>query len=76
MKIDCSKVSNKGDLMALVGLVVVFVALAIAITLAAYAHTFLAGFFSATITWKWRDWIYKPLDQKLDKLWAQQNLTQ
>lgn len=71
MQIDCSKLSNKCDLLAMVGLAVIVLILAIAVALAVYVHTFIAGFFSATIIWKWHDWIYKPLDQKLDKLWTQ-----
>lgn len=71
MKLDCSKISNKGDLMALVGLVVLAAAVGVALALAAYVNTFSAGFFSATIVWKWHDWLYRPLDAWLDRLWAQ-----
>jgi divalent metal cation (Fe/Co/Zn/Cd) transporter len=69
MNIDCSKISNKTDLLALVGMVVIVALLAIAVLLAVYVDNFWAGFFSATITWKWHDWIYKPIDRLLDKLW-------
>lgn len=72
MKLDCSKISNKGDLMALVGLLVLLAVLGLALALAGYVDTFAAGFFSATIIWKWRDWLYKPMDAWLDKLWAQE----
>lgn len=71
MKLDCSKISNKGDLMALVGLLVLTAAISLALALAVYVDKFAAGFFSATIIWKWHDWLYKPMDAWLDKLWAQ-----
>lgn len=71
MKIDCSKISNKGDLVALAGILVIAVAIGVAVALAVYVDTFVAGFFSATITWRWHDWIYQPIDRALDKLWPQ-----
>lgn len=57
--------------MALVGLLILAAALGVALMLAAYVNTFIAGFLSATIIWKWRDWLYRPLDAWLDRLWAQ-----
>ena len=74
MKVDCSKISNKGGLIAMVGVVVIFAALGIAIALAVYVDSFIAGFVSATIVWKWHDWIYQPIDRALDKLWPQSEL--
>lgn len=71
MKIDCSKLSNKGDLMALVGLMIIATAFAVAIALAIYVNAFYAGFLSATILWKWHAWLYEPIDAWLDRLWAQ-----
>jgi len=71
VRLDCSKISNKGDLMALAGLVILATAFGLALLLAVYVNTFAAGFFSATVIWKWRDWLYKPMDAWLDKLWAQ-----
>ena len=75
MKLDCSKISNKGDLMALVGLLVLTAVIGLALVLAVYVDRFVAGFFSATILWKWHDWLYKPMDAWLDKLWAQDVLS-
>jgi divalent metal cation (Fe/Co/Zn/Cd) transporter len=73
MKLECSKISNKGDLMALVGLLVLVAVLGLALAMAVYVDAFAAGFFSATILWKWYDWLYKPMDAWLDKLWAENN---
>ena len=72
MKLDCSKISNKGDLMALVGLMVLTAVLGLAVILAVYVDRFAAGFFSATIIWKWYSWLYKPMNAWLDKLWTQE----
>ncbi len=71
MRLDCSKFSNKGDLMAIVGLLVLTAVLGLALALAVCVDKFAAGFFSATIIWKWHPWLYKPMDAWLDKLWAQ-----
>lgn len=71
MKLDCSKISNKGDLMALVGLLVLMSAISLSLVLAVYVDKFAAGFFSATIIWKWHDRLFKPIDAWLNKLWAQ-----
>ncbi|PKM47074.1 MAG: hypothetical protein CVV05_01410 [Gammaproteobacteria bacterium HGW-Gammaproteobacteria-1] len=70
MKLDCSRISNEGDLLALIGIVVVAAVLAVAILLAIYIDAFWAGAFSATIVWKWRDWIYAPIDRVLNRLWS------
>jgi O-antigen/teichoic acid export membrane protein len=70
MKIDCSKLSNKDDLLALVGILIIVIAVATAFAIAAYINTFTAGFFSATIVWKWKEWLYRPIDRLLDKLWS------
>jgi len=69
MKIDCSKISNKDDLLAMMGMLVIALAIGVAMYLAIYVDSFVAGFFNATIIWKWHDWIYKPIDRALDKLW-------
>jgi len=69
MNIDCSKIANKSDLLVLVGVVIIIALLGVAVMLTIYADNFIAGFFSATITWKWHGWIYKPIDRMLDKLW-------
>ena len=65
MKLDCSKISNKGDAMALIAVLV--------LTVAVYVDKFVAGFVSATIIWQWHDWIYKPVDAWLNRLWAKNN---
>lgn len=73
MKLDCSKISNKGDAMALIAVLVLTVALCLALALAVYVDKFVAGFVSATIIWQWHDWIYKPVDAWLNRLWAKNN---
>ncbi|MDD3575720.1 MAG: hypothetical protein PHT38_02400 [Halothiobacillus sp.] len=75
MKIDCSKLSNKYDLLALVGILIIVIAVAAAFAIAAYINTFTAGFFSATIIWKWQEWLYRPIDRLLDKLWSSDQTT-
>jgi uncharacterized membrane protein len=70
MKIDCSKLSNKDDLLTIIAVVVVTAILGFTIYLAAYQNSFIAGFFSATVTWKWHEWIYSPIDNWLEKIWA------
>lgn len=69
-RIDCSRISNKGDLVAIVGVLALTAILVLTLALAVYVDKFAAGFFSATVIWKWHSWIYKPLDAWLDRLWA------
>ena len=40
MRLDCSKISNKGDLMAIVGLLVLTAVLGLALALAVYVDKF------------------------------------
>jgi hypothetical protein len=68
MKIDCSKLSNKGDLLVLIALIFM-VGIFCLIVYLAFAHTFLAGFVSATLVWKWQVWFYVPIDNLLEKHW-------
>jgi O-antigen/teichoic acid export membrane protein len=75
MQIDCSKNSNKGDLLALIAIFALLGMFAAATLLAVYVDTFWAGFLSATIIWKWKHWIYNPIDRILDKLWSQGRAT-
>ncbi|OQY41384.1 MAG: hypothetical protein B6242_17490 [Anaerolineaceae bacterium 4572_78] len=75
MKIDCSEISNKSDLLAIAGMIVLGIVFTLAFLIAAYFDNFYAGFFTATIIWKWKVWIYKPIDQKLDKLWPPDRIT-
>lgn len=70
MHVDCSKLANKGDLLALVCLLAIAALLAAVILLAVFVDSFAAGFCSATILWKWHPWVYAPLDRVLDTLWA------
>jgi len=69
MKINCSKIANHTDMMAIIGIAALILSFSIAFLLAVYFNTFWAGFFSAMITLKWYDWIYKPIDSLLNKLW-------
>jgi hypothetical protein len=68
VKLNCSKLSNKDDLISLIGLVVMLFLFAFVIYLAS-KNSFLAGFVAATITWKWHDWLYKPIDSFIDRNW-------
>lgn len=69
MKIDCSKMSNKCDLAALIAMLLLAGLLAFVVYLAATSNTFFAGFVAASITFKWKSWIYDPVDQFLEKNW-------
>ncbi|WP_282109258.1 hypothetical protein [Shewanella algicola] len=71
MKIDCSKMANKSDLMALILTFICIIGFCIIAFIASYNH-FIAGFFSASLVWNWRRWLYMPLDKWLDKLWPEQ----
>jgi hypothetical protein len=70
MKIDCSKLSNKDDLVVLLSMIVIFVLFAFTLYLAANNNTFLSGFSAATIIWKWKPWFYEPIDKFLEKNWT------
>lgn len=69
MKIDTSKLSNKGDAVVLLGLVVTLALFGLVFYLAATANTFLAGFVAATIVWRWKAWVYEPIDRLLERCW-------
>lgn len=69
--IDCSKLSNKDDLMALIFIIVIASLFFVALYLSSI-NSFLAGFVSATIVWRWKAWIYKPLDILLDSIWEKE----
>ena len=68
VKLDCSKRSNKDDLVMLVVMIFLIFLFAIAVFLGAN-NSFLSGFVSATIIWKWYDWIYKPVDRFIERNW-------
>jgi|LGVE01.1.fsa_nt_gb hypothetical protein len=72
MKIDCSKLSNKEDAVTLFGMVLILAAFAFAIYLSIFVRSFWGGYVSATIVWKWKDWIFTPLDRWLDRCWPEQ----
>jgi len=67
--IDCSKDGNKGDILAIIMMCQLVILFLFSLWLGATQNTFYAGFVSATIIWKWRDWIYRPTEQLLDKIW-------
>jgi len=69
MKIDCSKLSNKDDLVVLIGMLLILILFGFVIYLAASENTFLSGFIASTITWKWKDWVYNPIDNFLEQHW-------
>jgi len=50
VKIDCSKLSNKDDLIALIGMLFILSLFGLVIYLASTENTFLSGFLAATIT--------------------------
>ena len=70
MRLDCSKLSNKGDLLAIIVCLALFALFGLVIFLAATENTFVAGFLAATITWKWHEWVFKPADRLLNRLWS------
>jgi hypothetical protein len=69
VKIDRSKLSNKDDLVALGCLLVLFLLMGMIMYLAANEENFEAGFVAATATWKWKQWLYDPMDRFLEKHW-------
>lgn len=71
MKIDCSKLSNKDDVVCLIAIFVVTWLLGFSVYLAIYHDNFISGFASATIVHKWKAWIYNPIDAFIDWLWAE-----
>lgn len=69
MKIDTSKISNKDDFVAILLLVIFICIFAFIIFLSATGKSFWAGFMAATLTWKWKQWLYEPTDAFLEKHW-------
>ncbi len=59
--------SGKGTLLMLFGLLTIAAALGTAVVLAFYGDSYFAGFLSATIIWKWHDWLYKPINRVLQQ---------
>jgi hypothetical protein len=71
MKIDCSKLSNKGEVMTVIALVILVAAIAAVLLCATYIDSFAAGFLCATAVWNWKRWLYDPMDRLLDKCWPE-----
>ena len=69
MKIDCSKMSNIGDLASLIAILVIAGVFGFVLYLSATSNTFFAGFIAASITLKWKIWIYDPIEQFLETNW-------
>lgn len=69
MKIDCSKISNKTDFIMLAGIVLLLCVLCLVAYLAATNNSFIAGFVAATFVWKWKSWIYEPIDRLAERHW-------
>ena len=69
MKIDCSKLSNKGDLAAFFAMLMIGCLFGYVAYLSATDNSFFAGFISASIVWKWKSWIYDPIERVLEKYW-------
>jgi len=69
LKIDCTKLSNKDDVVCLVIVIMLILVLLTVITLQVKGYPFLAGIVVATAVFKWKNWIYRPVDAFLDKLW-------
>lgn len=67
--IDTSKDSNKHDLIVLLSLLGLIALLSLVLYLAANENSYVAGFLSASIVWKWKSWYYDPLDAFLEKNW-------
>lgn len=68
MKIDCSKMSNKDDLLVFIALIFIICIFSFIVYLASI-NTFLAGFVSATLIWKWKVWFYDPIDHFIETHW-------
>lgn len=69
MKIDCSKLSNKDDLVSLIVSCISIAIMAAVILLQLSGESFLAGVVAATAVCKWRQWIYAPVDGFLERHW-------
>ena len=73
MKIDCSKLSNKSDLIALLCFIITVGVLVFIVYLTMVNQTFMAGLLSASIYWNWKRLIYDPLDTLVDRVWGDEN---
>lgn len=69
MKIDRSKLSNRVNFIVMVGMIILLALFSFVIYLSSTENTFVAGAVSATISWKWHEWIFMPIDNFLEKHW-------
>lgn len=72
MKIDCSKLSNKDDLVSLIVILLSIAIMAAVILLQLSGESFLAGIITATAVCKFKQWIYAPVDGFLERHWPGQ----
>lgn len=72
MKIDCSKLSNKDDLVSLIVSCISIAIMAAVILLQLSGESFLAGVVAATAVCKFKQWIYVPVDGFLERHWPGQ----
>mgnify|MGYP005993564755 CR=1 FL=1 len=71
MKLDYSKFSNKDDLVAIAGAMIIMALIGAAVYLAVTENKFLCGFLSAIITLKWKAWVIDPIDSFLERNWPE-----
>lgn len=69
MKIDCSKLSNKDDLVSLIVILLSIAIIAAVILLQLSGESFLAGIITAIAVCKFKQWIYVPVDGFLERHW-------
>lgn len=69
MKLDCSKLANKDDLILLLSIGFLLLLLGLVLYLASAVDSFWAGFVAATLVWKWKAWFYEPVDGFLERNW-------
>lgn len=72
MKFDCSKISNKDDLIIILSLLFLITQISFVLYLAFSVNSFWAGFVSATVVWKWKSWFYDPVDAFLERKWPRE----
>lgn len=53
-------------------MLIILLLFCLVVGLAVIGDTYLSGFLSSTIVWKWKDWVFKPIDAYLEKIWAKQ----
>jgi hypothetical protein len=68
--VDCSLAANAGDLLSLLFIAIVCCVLIFAVLLAYYTTNFISGFVASTIIWKWKAWLWRPMDKILNKVYG------